>query len=189
MIFPPTTPQTQWQTSQPHRRGGEDVGDLSTVRRTLGRVGEQTGRLIPLAPCPVEGCPVGVAYPGFRLPRQITCSDAAEMPTSLWAVTLSVTGTNPFIKALATPTPTSPFSAYFTLEMAPGGPPGHRRKSLYTGMTVDPVHFRSLPQKGGRASPPIKGMVFRPTAPHTRWASDPTETARFGLTRARRRER
>ena len=148
------------------------MGAHSTVRRTPGGVGGSVRRLLTLAPCPVEGCPAGVAHSRFRPPRPIARSDVAEMLTSLWAVSLPVTGTSPFTRALANPAPTSFSSGHFTFETAPVRPPGHRAKPLYTGMTAHPAHFRPLPQEGGRVRPLKGGMVSRLTAPHTRWQSD-----------------
>ena len=114
----------------------------------------------------------GLPHPRFRPPRPIARSDVAEMPTSLWAVSLSVTGASPFTRVLANPAPTSLFSGHFTFETAPVRPTGRRPKSLYTGMTAHPAHFRPLPQRGGRVRHPKCGMVSRLIAPHTRWQSD-----------------
>ena len=148
------------------------MGAQSTDQRTLGRAGGRARRIRRLASCPGEDCPVGAAYPGFRPPRPIARSDVAEMPASLWAVSLSVTGASPFTKVLATTAPTTLFCGHFTFKTAPVRPPGRRPKSLYTGMTVHPVNLRPWPQKGGLARPPKCGMVSPLTAPHTRLQSD-----------------
>lgn len=140
----------------------------STRRRDLGKNREQNRGLVPPFQCPVEGCLIGAAYPGIRPQCHTACSVAGKLLTPRWPITLSVNGTNPFRRVLTTPTPTSPFSVHLTLEMTLDRPPRNRCKSLFTTVTVDPAHFRSLPQKGGPGRPPICGMVSRLAVPHTR---------------------
>ena len=167
-ISPPDSSDSMAGITTP-MRGGDDVGAQSTVQRSFSGAREQ---LMPLAPCPVEGCPVGVAHPPIPLSMP-DCSlrfsrDLAASPLAF----LHSFGTGLFAKVLATTALTPSFWACFTLETAPDLDSSNSRKSLYTGMTADPAHFRPLPQKGGRASPPKCGMVSRLTAPHTRRQSD-----------------
>ena len=148
------------------------MGTQLTVRQTPGRAGGQAGRLMSMAPCPVEGCPVGAHTPGFGPLHQFARSECRRNSPPARLYFSNRPGTSPFIKVLATTAPIPPISACFTFKPAPGLYSYNRRQSLYTGMTADPAHFRPLPQKGGRARPPICGMVCRLSAPHTRWQSD-----------------
>ena len=56
-------------------------------------------------------------------------------------------GTNPFTKVLAGLASLPFFPARFTLPTARNCPFGHRRQSLYTGMTPHPAYFFPCPKR------------------------------------------
>ena len=152
---------------RPHRRGGKDVGIPSTVRRTLGRVGGRTRRLLPLAPCPVEGCPIGSCTPlnpASTSNCSLRCSPNPRLP---FLQLRPIFRNQPIHKLLAKTAPTSLFSCHFQVQNSP--------RLVFWELTQIPVHgydttsgpFPPMPQKGGRARPPIYGMVSRPTTPQT----------------------
>ena len=172
-----------------HLRGGEDVGAQTTVRRTIGGAGEQARELMPLAQCPVEGCPVGGRIPRIP-PSMFNCSlrcsrDLAASPLVL----VQFFGTGSFPKVLATAASTCTLLARFTLEASPDLHSYNSRKSLYTGMTVDPVHFRLFAPNGRTCESSHKGHGVPPYGSSHLTAGSPALTDRCGLTRARRRER
>jgi len=172
-----------------YHRGGNDVGGQSTARRTLGKARGRAEMLLLLAPCPVEGCPIG------RCTRQMkaspsNCSLGFSRPFTGPPTCISVRfGTTSFTEVLATPAPQRPFSRPFQLWTAP--------LLALLHMTPIPVHgydrrSRSFPPvapKGRtRESSHMRHGVRLPGFPHStavRW----TLTVPFGLTRARRRER
>ena len=155
---PPKRPRwaspSPWQIDQP------------AARRSFSEAMEQAGTLVPLARCPVEAW--GSVPPDFTLAVRLLApmQHQSSLPFS------ELTGTSLFAKVLAGTASLPPFPTRFRLPTTRYFPFRNSRKSLYTGMTVDPTHFRPLPQKGGPASPPICGMVSRFTAPHTRRQSD-----------------
>ncbi len=191
MIFPPTTPQTQWQTSQPHRRGGEDVEDLSTVRPTLGRAGEQASRLLPLAPCPVEGRGLSGRDCTPWIPTSTSnCSLRYSRNPRLPLFQLrSIFRNQPIHQLLATTASASLFSCQIQVQNSP--------RLVFLKLTQIPVHgydsrsgpFPLITSKGRTGASSHKRHVVPPHgSPHsTAWW--PTLTARCGLTSARRRER
>ena len=165
------------------------MGAQSTIRRTPGGAREQTRRLIPLAPCPVEDCSVGGCTP--RLPASpsncsLRCSwELAARPLAF----LYFFGTGSFTKVLATTALTPSSWACFTLETAPHLDSSNKHKSLYTGMTVHPAHSCPFATKGRtRVSSLLRHGVPTHGSPHST-AGRPTFTARCELTPARRGER
>ncbi len=191
MIFPPTTPQTRWVNRRPHQRGGEGVRDLSTVQPTLGRAGEQNSRLIPLAPCPVEGrgpsgrgCTPGIPTStsncslrcGRDLAASITCITATLRNQSFRQ---SARKTNLDLHS----------SCLFHV--------GNSPRLVFLQLTQIPVHgydgksrpFPPVAPKGRtRESSHMRHGVPPHGSPHST-AIRPAVTPRFGLMRARRRER
>ena len=189
MMFPPTTPQTRWQTGQLHRRGGEDVGDLSIVRPTLGRAGEQTFRLIPLAPCPVEGCPVGGCTPWIPTSTSNCSLRCSRNPRLPFFQLRPIFRNQPIHQLLATTASASLSSCQFQVQNSP--------RLVFLEPTQIPVHgydsksrpFPLVAPKGRTRESPHKGHGVPPHgSPHST-VGRPTVTARCGLTRARRRER
>ena len=165
---PIPSPQTRWKASRPYRPGGEDVGVPSTARRILGRAGGRTRRLIPLAPCPVEGCPIGSCTPPIPASTSncsLRCSPNPQLP---FLQPRPIFRNRPIHKLLAKTAPTSLFSCHFQVQNSP--------RLVFRELTQIPVHgydttsgpFPPMPQKGGLARPPIYGMVSRPTTPQTR---------------------
>ena len=137
----------------------------TTVRRTLGRA----RRLMPLAPCPVEGCPVGGFTP--RIPAStsncsLRCSRNARLP---FLQLRPIFRNQPIHKLLAKTAPTSLFSRYFQVQNSP--------RLVFRELTHIPVHgydttsgpFAPMSSKGRtRASSHIRHGV----PPH-----DPSDSA------------
>ncbi len=191
MIFPPTTPQTQWQTSQPNRRGGEDVGDLSTVRPTLGRAGEQASRLLPLAPCPVEGRGLSGRDCTPWIPTSTSnCSlRYSRNPRLPFFQLRPIFRNQPIHQLLATTASASLSSCQLQVQNSP--------RLVFLQLSPIPVHgydrrsrpFPLIASKGRMgASSLLRHGVPPHGSPHST-AGRPTLTARCGLTRARPRER
>ena len=117
------------------------MGSHQPTGRTIGR----TRRILTLAPCPVEGYPIGDCTPRTR-PSTSTCSLRCSPKPHLDFS--NCPGTGSFAKVLATTAQTSLFPAYFTLETAPDLDFSNSRKSLYTGMTA-----KRPPKRPWRPSP------------------------------------
>ncbi len=189
MIFPPTAPQTRWQASRPHQRGGEYVGAKSTVRRTLGRAGEQTSRLMPLVSCPVEGCPIGDCTPWIPTSTSNCSLRCSRNPRLPFFQLRPIFRNQPIHQLLATTASASLFSCQFQVQNSP--------RFVFLELTQIPVHgydsksgpFPLVAPKGRTRESPHKGHGVPPHgSPHST-AARPQLTARCGLTRARRRER
>ena len=89
------------------------MGVPATVRRTLGRAGGKAGRLIPVAPCPVEGCPIGSCTPPIPASTSncsLRCSPNPQLP---FLQLRPIFRNQPIHKLLAKTAPTSLFSCYF----------------------------------------------------------------------------
>ena len=165
------------------------MGAQSTDQRTLGRAGGRARRLRRLASCPGEDCPVGAAYPGFRPPRPIACSDAAAIPASLWAVSLSVTGTSPIHQSTRNYGSHLPLFRPFHVQNRPRPPSWASAQIPVHGYDSTSRPSPPMAPKGRtRASSQVRHGVPPHGSPHS-IAIRPTVTARCGLTRARRRER
>ena len=173
---------------RPHRRGGKDVGVPSTVRRTPGRAGAKAGRLIPLAPCPVEGCPIGNCTPPIPASTSncsLRCSPNPQLP---FLQLRPIFRNQPIHKSLAKTAPTSLFSCHFQVQNSP--------RLVFRELTPIPVHgydttsgpFAPMSLKGRtRASSHIRHGV-PPHDPSDSAAGKPAVTAGRVQTPARRRE-
>ena len=185
---PIPSPQTRWKASRPYRPGGEDVGVPSTARRILGRAGGRTRRLIPLAPCPVEGCPIGSCTPPIPASTSncsLRCSPNPQLP---FLQPRPIFRNRPIQKLLAETAPASLFSCHFQVQNSP--------RLVFLELTPIPVHgydttsgpFAPMSSKGRtRASSHIRHGV----PPHDlsdSAAGKPAVTAGRVLTPARRRE-
>ena len=185
---PIPSPQTRWKASRPYRPGGEDVGVPSTARRILGRAGGRTRRLIPLAPCPVEGCPIGSCTPPIPASTSncsLRCSPNPQLP---FLQPRPIFRNRPIHKLLAKTAPTSLFSCHFQVQNSP--------RLVFRELTPIPVHgydttsgpFAPMSSKGRtRASSHIRHGV-PPHDPSDSAAGKPAVTAGRVLTPARRRE-
>ena len=185
---PIPSPQTRWKASRPYRPGGEDVGVPSTARRILGGAGGRTRRLIPLAPCPVEGCPIGSCRPPIPASTSncsLRCSPNPQLP---FLQPRPIFRNRPIHKLLAKTAPTSLFSCHFQVQNSP--------RLVFRELTPIPVHgydttsdpFAPMSSKGRtRASSHIRHGV-PPHDPSDSAAGKPAVTAGRVLTPARRRE-
>ena len=185
---PIPSPQTRWKASRPYRPGGEDVGVPSTARRILGRAGGRTRRLIPLAPCPVEGCPIGSCTPPIPASTSncsLRCSPNPQLP---FLQPRPIFRNRPIHKLLAKTAPTSLFSCHFQVQ--------NRPRLVFLALTPIPVHgydttsgpFAPMSSKGRtRVTSHIRHGV-PPHDPSDSAAGKPAVTAGRVLTPARRRE-
>ena len=75
---------TRWQASRPHRRGAKTWERNRPSDDPPSGVRQQAGTLMPLAPCPFEGCPVGGCIPTIPASTSIRslrcCSHQPERP-------------------------------------------------------------------------------------------------------------
>ena len=185
---PIPSPQTRWKASRPYRPGGEDVGVPSTARRILGRAGGRTRRLIPLAPCPVEGCPIGSCTPPIPASTSncsLRCSPNPQLP---FLQPRPIFRNRPIHKLLAKTAPTSLFSCHFQVQNSP--------RLVFLALTPIPVH--GYDTKSGPSAPmSSKGRTrasshmrhgVPPHDPSDSAAGKPAVTAGRVLTPARRRE-
>ena len=173
---------------RPHRRGGKDVGVPSTVRRSFSRAGGKARRLIPVAPCPVEGCPIGSCTPPIPASTSncsLRCSPNPRLP---FLQLRPIFRNQPIHKLLAKTAPTSLFSCHFQVQNSP--------RLVFRELTPIPVHgydttsgpFAPMSSKGRtRASSHIRHGV-PPHDPSDSAAGKPAVTAGRVLTPARRRE-
>ena len=76
---------------------------------------------------------------------------------------------------------TSHFFGQFTFKTAPERPAGHRRISLYTGMTSHPASRHGVPVRGARGRALLTHRGFSPPSSPDSIAGSPTVTTRRGL--------
>ena len=153
-----TTPSTR------RRRHGSSIDRQTDPWQSRAKA----RRLIPLAPCPVEGCPIGSCTPPIPASTSncsLRCSPNPRLP---FLELRPIFRNQPIHKLLAKTAPTSLFSRHFQVQNSP--------RLVFRELTQIPVHgydttsgpFPPMPQKGGLARPPIYGMVSRPTTSQTR---------------------
>ena len=137
------------------------MGVPSTARRILGRAGGRTRRLIPLAPCPVEGCPIGSCTPPIPASTSncsLRCSPNPQLP---FLELRPIFRNQPIHKLLAKTAPTSLFSCHFQVQNSP--------RLVFRELTQIPVHGYDT-TSGPFAPMSPKGRTF---LPYTAWCPAP----------------
>ena len=180
---PSSTPQTRWQASRTHLRGGEDVGAQSTVRRSPGRA----GRLLNMASCPVEDSPIGSCTPPISASTSncsLRCSPKPRLP---FLHLRPIFRNRPIHKLLAKTALTSLFSCLFQVQ--------NSLRVVFRELTPIPVHgydttsgpFAPMSSKRRTHTSSHMRHGVRPHGSPDSTADTPAVKARRGLTRARRR--
>ena len=148
---------------RPNRRGGKDVGVPSTVRRSFSRARGMARRLIPLAPCPVEGCPIGSCTPPIPASTSncsLRCSPNPRLP---FLQLRPIFRNQPIHKLLAKTAPTSLFSCHFQVQ--------NSSRLVFRELTPIPVHgydttSGSFAQPASAPLPASEGALGERNAPY-----------------------
>ena len=164
------------------------MGAQSTVQRPFSGAREHARTLMPLAPYPVEGCPVGGCTPPIPPSTSncsLRCSPNPELP---FLQLRPIFRNHPIHKLLAKTAPVSLFSCHFQVQNSP--------RLVFRELTPIPVHgydttsdpFAPMSSKGRTRVASHIGHGVPPHDPSDSAAGKPAVTAGRVLTPARRRE-
>ena len=164
------------------------MGVPSTVRRSFRRAGGKARRLIPLAPCPVEGCPIGSCTPPIPASTSncsLRCSPNPQLP---FLQLRPIFRNQPIHKLLAKTASTSLFSCLFQVQ--------NSLRVVFRELTQIPVHgydttsgpFAPMSSKRRTHMSSYMRHGVRPHGSPDSTADTQAVKARRGLTRGRRRE-